>query len=65
VVIPGASSVEQAEQNAASADIELSAAEDDELTAASDAYQPARSSIGAGASLVSRRVRRVADGLRA
>ncbi len=65
VVIPGASSVEQAEQNAASADIELSAAEDDELTAASDAYQPARSSIGAGASLVSRRVRRVVDGLRA
>jgi len=65
VVIPGASSVEQAEQNAASADIELSAAEDDALTAASDAYQPVRSGLGAGASLVRRRVRRVAGGLRA
>jgi aryl-alcohol dehydrogenase-like predicted oxidoreductase len=65
VVIPGASSVEQAEQNAASADIELSAAEDDALTAASDAYEPARSAVGAGAGVVRRRLRRVADGLRA
>ncbi|MDA8312598.1 MAG: aldo/keto reductase [Actinomycetota bacterium] len=65
VVIPGASSVEQAEQNAASADIELSAAEDDALTAASDAYQPVRSRIGARASLVGRRARRVLGGLRA
>ncbi|HLW44568.1 MAG TPA: aldo/keto reductase [Acidimicrobiales bacterium] len=64
VVIPGASSVEQAEQNAASADIELSAAEDDALTAASDAYQPVRSSVGARAGVVGRRVRRVLDGLR-
>ena len=65
VVIPGASSVEQAEQNAASADIELSAAEDDALTAASDAYHPVRSAIGTGAGLVGRRVRRVLEGLRA
>jgi aryl-alcohol dehydrogenase-like predicted oxidoreductase len=65
VVIPGASSVEQAEQNAASADIELSAAEDDALSAASDAYEPVRTNIAERASLVGRRARRVLDGLRA
>jgi aryl-alcohol dehydrogenase-like predicted oxidoreductase len=65
VVIPGASSVEQAEQNAASADIELSAAEDEALTLASDAYRPARSVVRARAELVGRRLRRVLDGLRA
>lgn len=69
VVIPGASSVEQAEQNAASADIELSSAEDEALTAASDAYHPVRSGVrsgvAAGAGVLGRRVRRVRDGLRA
>ncbi len=65
VVIPGASSVEQAEENAASADIELSAAEDDELSAASEAYRAARSLVGARAGVVGRRLRRVLDGLRA
>jgi len=65
VVIPGASSVEQAEQNAASADIELSAAEDEALTAASDAYRPVRPAIVASAQTMRRRVRRVRDGLRA
>jgi aryl-alcohol dehydrogenase-like predicted oxidoreductase len=65
VVIPGASSVEQAERNAASADIELSAAEDDALTAASDAYRPVHSVVGARAGVVGRRLRRVLDGLRA
>lgn len=64
VVIPGASSVEQAEQNVASADIELSAAEDEALTAASDAFTPARSPVGARAEVLRRRVRRVLDGLR-
>jgi aryl-alcohol dehydrogenase-like predicted oxidoreductase len=42
VVIPGASSVEQAEANAAAADLELTDAEDAALTAASDAYDPVR-----------------------
>ncbi len=65
VVIPGASSVEQAEMNAASADIELSAAEDGALTAASDAFEPARSVVGSSAGVVGRRLRRVRDGLRA
>jgi aryl-alcohol dehydrogenase-like predicted oxidoreductase len=65
VVIPGASSVEQAEQNAASADIELSAAEDEALTAASDGYQPVRSGFAARAATLSRRARRVREGLRA
>jgi aryl-alcohol dehydrogenase-like predicted oxidoreductase len=65
VVIPGASSVEQAEENAASADIELSAAEDDALSAASDAYCPVRSPLGARAGVAGRRLRRVLDGLRA
>ena len=65
VVIPGASSVAQAESNAASADIELGAAEDQALTEASDAYRPATTVVRAGAGLVGRRVRRVLDGLRA
>ena len=65
VVIPGASSVEQAEENAASADIELSAAEDDALSSASEAYRPARPVVGARTGVVGRRLRRVLDGLRA
>lgn len=65
LAIPGASSVQQAEQNAASADIELSAAEDGALTAASDAYLAARTGTGPGAGSVRRRIRRVRDGLRA
>ena len=64
VVIPGASSVEQAEQNAESAHIELRAAEDHALTAASDAYRPVRSSVSAPR-VVGRRLRRVLEGLRA
>jgi aryl-alcohol dehydrogenase-like predicted oxidoreductase len=65
LVIPGASSVAQAEQNAASADIDLSAAEDAALTEASDAYQPVRSGVRARAELVGRRLRRVREGMRA
>jgi aryl-alcohol dehydrogenase-like predicted oxidoreductase len=65
VVIPGASSVAQAETNAASADLDLSAAEDEALTEASDAYRPVTTVVRAGAGLVGRRVRRVLDGLRA
>lgn len=40
VVIPGASSVAQAEENAAAADLELTDAEFDELGAASQSYNP-------------------------
>jgi len=40
MVIPGASSVAQAEHNAEAADLELSDAEDAELTALSDAFEP-------------------------
>ncbi len=40
VVIPGASSVEQAESNAHAGNIELSDDEDDALTSASDSYSP-------------------------
>jgi len=40
VVIPGASSVAQAEANAEAADLELADDEDEALTAASDAYRP-------------------------
>lgn len=68
VVIPGASSVEQAEQNAAAADIELSEAQDAALTEASDAYRPVRGPAAvarARAEVVARRLRRVSDGLRA
>lgn len=42
VVIPGASSVAQAESNAAAADLELTDEEDAALTAASDAFHPTR-----------------------
>ena len=48
VVIPGASSVAQAESNAAAADLELSDDEDAALTAASDAFHP----ITGGAAVV-------------
>jgi aryl-alcohol dehydrogenase-like predicted oxidoreductase len=40
VAIPGASSVEQLERNVEAADLELTDAEDEELTAASDAFHP-------------------------
>ena len=40
VVIPGASSVEQLERNVAAADLDLSEAEIDELTAVSDDFSP-------------------------
>lgn len=70
VVIPGASTPDQAEANAAAADIELSGDEDLALCEASDAYRPVR---GAGAvpalakarvEGLARRFRTVADGLR-
>jgi aryl-alcohol dehydrogenase-like predicted oxidoreductase len=41
VVIPGASSVAQVESNAAAADLELTDADDDALSDASDAFRPA------------------------
>ena len=65
VVIPGASSVGQAESNAAAADLVLAEDEDRALTAASDGYRPVTTVARAGASLVRRRVHRVVDGLRA
>lgn len=68
VVIPGASSVTQAERNAESADIELGAAEHRALGDAVDAYQPATSMpafVRAGADVATRRLRRVLAGLRA
>jgi aryl-alcohol dehydrogenase-like predicted oxidoreductase len=71
IVIPGASSVAQAESNAEAADLELSDDEDAELTAASDGYQPVRGAAAAGGIVVRRagevggRVRRIAEGLRA
>ena len=40
VVIPGASSVDQLRHNAAAGDLDLTDAEADELTAASDAFTP-------------------------
>ena len=71
VVIPGASSVAQAESNAAAADLELTDDEDAELTAASDDYQ----SIGGAAAIgglarkrvgeLGGRVRGIVEGLRA
>jgi aryl-alcohol dehydrogenase-like predicted oxidoreductase len=71
LVIPGASSVAQAESNAEAADLELSDDEDAELTAASDDFAPVRGPAalgslakGAAARAVDR-VRRIADGLRA
>lgn len=71
VVIPGASSVDQAASNAAAAAIELSAAEDESLTAASDAYHPVSGAAAlpalarARAGVAGRRLRRVTHGLRA
>jgi aryl-alcohol dehydrogenase-like predicted oxidoreductase len=70
IVIPGASSVAQAESNAEAADLELTDDEDAELTAASDEYQPVRGAAVAGgiarkrAEEMGARVRRIADGLR-
>jgi aryl-alcohol dehydrogenase-like predicted oxidoreductase len=71
VVIPGASSLAQAEANAAAGDLELSDEEDAALTSASDAYEP----IGGLASVPAlakarggramRRFRRTSEGLRA
>lgn len=68
VVIPGASSVEQAEANAEAADITLSDEEDAALRDASDAYRPPGRPTGAelarrAAGTAARRVRRVAQGL--
>lgn len=69
VVIPGASSVEQAEANAAAADLDLSDDEDAALTAASDAYRPVRGMAAAPAMArmraerVAGRVRRAFDGV--
>jgi len=69
VVIPGASSVEQAESNAAAADISLTTTEDRALTEASDAYRPLRGLAAASkivrvrAERVTGRVRSAAEGL--
>jgi aryl-alcohol dehydrogenase-like predicted oxidoreductase len=70
IVIPGASSVAQAESNAAAADLELSDDEDAELTEASDPHQPIpgrasdQSLAVQAASRVAKRVRGIVDGLR-
>ena len=71
IVIPGASSVAQAESNAEAADLELTDDEDAELTSASDEYQPVRGAAVVGtiarrrAEEVAGRVRRIVEGLRA
>jgi len=71
VVIPGASSRSQAESNADAAELELSAAEDEELTAASDAFQPLRGPDAyralarQGVERLGARLRGIAEGLRA
>jgi aryl-alcohol dehydrogenase-like predicted oxidoreductase len=71
VVIPGASSVEQAASNAAAADISLTDDEDAALTAASDDYHPVSGKaavpalVRVRAGRVVGRVRRTATGLRA
>jgi aryl-alcohol dehydrogenase-like predicted oxidoreductase len=70
VVIPGASSVAQAESNARAADLELSDDEDAELTEASDAYRPLRGAEAAStlarqsAGRAAKRVRGIVEGLR-
>ncbi len=70
VVIPGASSVEQAEANAAAADLELTDAQDAALTAASDAFDPVRGAAAVPAltrvrvERLSNRVRRAVEGLK-
>lgn len=69
VVIPGASSVAQAQANAEAADLDLTDDEDEELTAASDAYQPLGGVPAYGAvvaryaSRLAERVRRINEGL--
>lgn len=63
VVIPGASSVAQAEANAAAADLELTDEEDAALTAASDAFHPTRGAAAVPA-LARIRFERFADRLR-
>jgi aryl-alcohol dehydrogenase-like predicted oxidoreductase len=71
VVIPGASSVAQAESNAEAADLELSDDEDAELTAASDDFRPIRGAAVAGSQAkratgrLGDRFRRIGEGLRA
>ena len=71
IVIPGASSVAQAESNAEAADLELTDDEDAELTAASDDFQPIRGAAAVGgmarrtAGHAGGRVRRIVEGLRA
>lgn len=69
VVIPGASSLQQAEANVAAADLDLSDEEDAALTAASDAFRPVRG-VAAVPALVrvraerfAGRVRRAFDGM--
>jgi len=63
VVIPGASSVAQAEANAAAADLELTDDEDAALAAASDAFEPVRG-VAAVPQLVRVRADRAANRLR-
>jgi aryl-alcohol dehydrogenase-like predicted oxidoreductase len=71
LVIPGASSVAQAESNAAAADVELTDHEDVELTAASDAFMPlggrqvARDLARRSAERFGGRIRGIVEGLRA
>jgi aryl-alcohol dehydrogenase-like predicted oxidoreductase len=71
VVIPGASSLAQAESNAEAADLELTDAEDEELTVASDAYSPIRGPQSLGplakgtADRLGERLRGIGRGLRA
>jgi aryl-alcohol dehydrogenase-like predicted oxidoreductase len=55
VAIPGASSVEQLESNAAAADLDLSDDEDRELTATAEAFQPVQG-VAAYAKLLRRRL---------
>ncbi|MGH9007044.1 MAG: aldo/keto reductase [Acidimicrobiales bacterium] len=70
VVIPGASSVTQAESNAQATDLDLSDDEDAELTTASDAYRPIRGAEAAStlarqaARRAAQRVRGIVEGLR-
>jgi aryl-alcohol dehydrogenase-like predicted oxidoreductase len=69
VVIPGASTVEQAEANAAAADLELSDEEDAALSAASDGFHPVRGTaalpalVRVRAERAAARVRRAVEGL--
>lgn len=71
MVIPGASSVAQAERNAEAADLELTDDQDAELTALSDAFEPLggvdaiRKVVRRRASGVTRRIGGVRAGLRA